>query len=151
MRVLEAREYRPARRRSAQRPGERGDERGDRLWIGGGEDLLQVRPGDRLQVEFLEGHRRTLTVPVAGTVQEYLGVGAYARHAFVNSMLNEGDVASGAWLSVDARHRDAVLAELKASGLRGLGGAHLQGLRGGNHHPWGKSRPAQTRSAGVSS
>lgn len=76
-------------------------------------DLLQVRPADRLQVEFLEGHRRTLTVPVAGTVQEYLGVGAYARHAFVNSMLNEGDVASGAWLSVDARHRDAVLAELR--------------------------------------
>lgn len=46
-------------------------------------------------------------------MQEYLGVGAYARHAFVNSMLNEGDVASGAWLSVDARHRDAVLAELR--------------------------------------
>ena len=42
-------------------------------------DLLDVRPGDTLDVEFLEGHRRTLAVPVAGTVREYLGVGAYAR------------------------------------------------------------------------
>lgn len=76
-------------------------------------EMLQVRAGDILQVQFLEGHRRTLPVPVAGTVKEYLGVGAYARHAHLNTLLNEGDVASGAWLSVDARNRDAVLAELR--------------------------------------
>ena len=76
-------------------------------------DLLRVRPGDTLQVQFFEGHRRTLAVPVAGTVKEYLGVGAYARHGYLNTLLNEGDVASGAWISVDARHRDAVLAELR--------------------------------------
>ena len=76
-------------------------------------EMLQVRAGDTLQVQFLEGHRRTLSVPVAGTVKEYLGVGAYARQAYLNTLLNEGDVASGAWLSVDARHREAVLAELR--------------------------------------
>jgi putative ABC transport system permease protein len=37
-------------------------------------DLLHVRPGDVLEVEFLEGHRRTLRVPLAGVVSEYLGV-----------------------------------------------------------------------------
>lgn len=76
-------------------------------------DLLGVRPGDHLQVQFLEGHRRTITVPVAGTVQEFLGVGAYARHAYLNTLLTDGDVASGAWLAIDARQRDAVLAELR--------------------------------------
>ncbi|TWI12042.1 FtsX-like permease family protein [Aerolutibacter ruishenii] len=76
-------------------------------------DLLGARPGDHLQVQFLEGHRRTITVPVAGTVQEFLGVGAYARHAYLNTLLTDGNVASGAWLAIDARQREAVLAELR--------------------------------------
>lgn len=38
-------------------------------------ELLAVRPGDVLRVEFLEGHRRTLEVPVAGLVSEYLEIG----------------------------------------------------------------------------
>lgn len=76
-------------------------------------DLLEVRPGDRLDVEFLEGDRRTLAVPVAGTVHEYLGVGAYARRAAVNRLLGEGGAISGAWLAVDPPARDRVLAALR--------------------------------------
>jgi len=77
-------------------------------------DMLRVRPGDRIAVEFLEGDRRTVAVPVAGTVHEYLGVGAYARRATVNRLLGEGGAVSGAWLSVDPAARDAVLAALRA-------------------------------------
>ncbi|HSR64162.1 MAG TPA: ABC transporter permease [Xanthomonadaceae bacterium] len=76
--------------------------------------MLDVRPGDRIAIEFLEGDRRTLTVPVAGTVHEYLGVGAYARRATVNRLLGEGGAVSGAWLSVDPAARGAVLAALRA-------------------------------------
>src|SRR5690606_16909859 len=64
--------------------------------------LLGVRPGDRLQVEFLEGHRRTVEVPVAGLVSEYLGVGAYAHRDSVNRLLGEDDAISGAWLALDS-------------------------------------------------
>ncbi|MCD9027416.1 ABC transporter permease [Luteimonas sp. BDR2-5] len=63
-------------------------------------ELLAVRPGDMLDVEFLEGHRRTLPVPVAGLVSEYLGAGAYARQDTVNRLLGEDDALSGAWLAL---------------------------------------------------
>lgn len=77
-------------------------------------DLLRVRPGDVVQVEFLEGHRRTLPVPVAGTVHEYLGVGAYARRETVNRLLGEGGALSGAWLAVEHGARAGVVTELRA-------------------------------------
>ena len=78
-------------------------------------ELLAVRPGDTLQVEFLEGHRRTLEVPVAGLVSEYLGVGAYAHQDTVNRLLGEGDAISGAWLALESPgERTAVLQELRA-------------------------------------
>lgn len=40
---------------------------------------LGVGPGEDLNVELLEGDRRTLSVPVAGVTSEFLGVGAYMR------------------------------------------------------------------------
>ncbi|MBB5014260.1 FtsX-like permease family protein [Rehaibacterium terrae] len=76
-------------------------------------DLLGARPGDTLDVEFLEGHRRTLRVPLAGTVREYLGVGAYARRDTVNRLLGEGDALSGAWLAIDPPARLDVVSALR--------------------------------------
>lgn len=76
--------------------------------------MLRVRAGDRIDVEFLEGHRRTLAVPVAGTVHEYLGVGAYARRGVVNRLLGEGPVLSGAWLALETGARAGVVRELRA-------------------------------------
>jgi putative ABC transport system permease protein len=77
-------------------------------------ELLGVRAGDLVDVEFLEGHRRTLAVPVAGTVHEYLGVGAYARRDTVNLLLGEGGAVSGAWLALTRGARAGVVAELRA-------------------------------------
>lgn len=77
-------------------------------------DLLHVRAGDTLDVEFLEGARRRLDVPVAGTVREYMGVGAYARRDVVNRLLQEGGVVSGAWLSVAPDARADVIQALRA-------------------------------------
>jgi len=82
--------------------------------------LLAVGPGDALDVEFLEGHRRKLRVPVAGVVSEFIGVGAYAGRATVNRLLGEGDALSGAWLSVAPAARAEVLRALRA---RPRGGA----------------------------
>ena len=75
--------------------------------------LLQVRPGDRLVVEVLEGPRQTLEVPVVATAEQYLGVGAYMRRGALNRMLREGDALSGAYLAVDERERGAVYLALK--------------------------------------
>jgi putative ABC transport system permease protein len=75
--------------------------------------LLQVRPGDRLVVEVLEGQRQTLEVPVVATAEQYLGVGAYMRRGALNRLLREGDALSGAYLAVDEGERGAVYLALK--------------------------------------
>lgn len=75
--------------------------------------MLHVRAGDTLDVEFLEGHRRTIPVPVAGTVREYLGVGAYARRGYVNRLLDEGSAVSGAWLALHPGSRPTVVKALR--------------------------------------
>lgn len=77
-------------------------------------ELLALRPGDSVEVEFLEGHRHTLQVPVAGLVSEYLGLGAYAHQDTVNRLLGEGGALSGAWLALEAPEaRAGVVRELR--------------------------------------
>lgn len=75
--------------------------------------MLKIRPGDELEIEFLEGHRRTVAVPVAGVVSEYLGVGVYAQRTTVNRLLDEGEAISGAWLALQPGTRLAVVRELR--------------------------------------
>lgn len=77
--------------------------------------LLEIRPGQRLEVEFLEGHRRTVEVELTGEVAEYLGVGAYASLATVNRLLQEGDTLSGAWLALDEPARDGIVRTLRGA------------------------------------
>jgi putative ABC transport system permease protein len=76
-------------------------------------EMLDLRVGDLVDVEVLEGRRETLRLPLAATVTEYLGVGAYARREWVNRLLQEGDVVTGAWLKVAATDKPAVLATLR--------------------------------------
>ncbi len=76
--------------------------------------LLRVAPGDSLTIEILEGDRRTLQVPVAGTAKEYLGVNAYMPRRTLNRLLKEGDAVSGVWLRVDKHQQSAVYSALKA-------------------------------------
>ena len=65
------------------------------------EDLGLV-PGDELDVEIMEGHRRTLRVALAGTVDEPIGVSAYMERRALNRLMGEGPALSGVWLMTDA-------------------------------------------------
>ena len=76
-------------------------------------ELLAVRPGDLLEVEFLDGRRETLQLPLAATVTEYLGVGAYADRGWLNRLRQDGDLVSGAWLRVPPESRPAVVSALR--------------------------------------
>lgn len=75
--------------------------------------MLGVGPGDVLEVVFLDGRRDTLWLPVATTVTEYLGVGAYVNRRWLNRLLLESDVVSGAWLLIDAAELTEVLHALR--------------------------------------
>ena len=73
---------------------------------------LGVRPGDSISVEIMEGSRRTLTVEVAATVSEPLGVSAYMERHALNRMLREGPTISGAWMLTDEGTQDQLFDRL---------------------------------------
>jgi putative ABC transport system permease protein len=76
-------------------------------------DLLQVKPGDLLTVEVLEGARPVRTVPVAGLVDELLGLSAYMDIQALNRLMQEGGTISGAFLAVDEQFLDPLYTQLK--------------------------------------
>lgn len=76
-------------------------------------DLLQVQPGDLLIVEVLEGSRPIRTVPVAGLVDELIGVSAYMDMAALNRLMQEGPTLSGAFLAVDEQLLPSLYHQLK--------------------------------------
>ena len=83
---------------------------------------LGVEPGDRVEIEVLEGRRPRLVLTVQGTVDELLGSAVYLDLAFLRRQLDEGEVASGAFLGVDPDQLDALYARLKRlPGVTGVG------------------------------
>lgn len=74
---------------------------------------LGVAPGDSLTVEVLIGRRTVRSLPVAGVVDELLGLGAYLEIDAVHRLLGEAPVATGALLSVDPNARAVLNRRLK--------------------------------------
>jgi putative ABC transport system permease protein len=62
---------------------------------------LDLRRGDVVTLEALEGARPTRAIAVADIVTEYLGVSAYMDLDAVNRVMREGPVLSGGYLQVD--------------------------------------------------
>lgn len=75
--------------------------------------LLDVKVGDWVEVEVLEGSRPVRQARVVGLVKEYLGVSGYMELSALNRFLREGPTLSGAYLSVDSREMPRLLTELK--------------------------------------
>jgi putative ABC transport system permease protein len=69
-------------------------------------DKLGLRVGDLVQVQVLEGRQRTVSVPVAATARELMGLNAYMERRALNRLLQEGDRATWFSVSVD-RGREA--------------------------------------------
>ncbi len=76
-------------------------------------EILGVTPGDVLTVEVLEGERPTRTVPVAGLVDELIGVAAYMDIHALNRLMREGGTVSGAYLAADSLQIDKLYSLLK--------------------------------------
>jgi len=94
--------------------------------------ILHVKPGDRLTVEVLEGNRRTVEAPVLGITKQYLGVSAYMQRDTLNSLLREGDVISGVYLSHDPGAEPEIYKQLQGR-PRVLGQvAHANAIRSFN-------------------
>jgi putative ABC transport system permease protein len=74
--------------------------------------VLGIRPGDVLTVEVLEGSRPILQVPVAGFVNEYIGLMGYMELSALNRLMREGNSISGVSLSVDEREEQHIYRSL---------------------------------------
>lgn len=76
-------------------------------------DVLKLRTGDVVEVQLLEGRRETVLLPVSAITTGYIGLSAFMNLGAMNRMMDEGDVISGAYLSLDAGARDTLFATLK--------------------------------------
>lgn len=76
-------------------------------------DILNVRAGDTVRVEVLEGQRPIRDIPVASLVDDSLGLQAYLHRDAVGRLLREGEVISGAFLTVDPASIDDFYREVK--------------------------------------
>lgn len=76
-------------------------------------DHLGVAEGDTVRVEVLEGRRRTLGIPLAGVVDEPIGVSAYMERRAVNRLMREGPALSGVWILADDGMRGTLFRELR--------------------------------------
>jgi putative ABC transport system permease protein len=74
---------------------------------------LEVRPGDRIEVQVTEGERARFAVVVGRVIDTPLGGSLVIERGMLNRLLREGDVASGAYLLTDPARRTALFARLK--------------------------------------
>jgi len=77
-------------------------------------ERLHVKPGDMLRVELMEGRRQVLELPVAGTVAEMMGMGAYIERRSLNHLLQEGDIVNMLAVSINPGHEAELLERLKS-------------------------------------
>jgi len=68
--------------------------------------LLDVKRGDMVEVEFLESSRRTAGVPVTEIFQSFFGLAAFMNIRALNDLLDEGRVVSGVHIAIDERFEE---------------------------------------------
>ena len=78
-------------------------------------DALQVRPGDLVTVEVLEGARPSVTLPVSGISLGYVGLGAAMEIGALNRLMGEGALVSGLSLQLDTGQSAAFYAAAKTA------------------------------------
>ncbi len=76
-------------------------------------EVLGARVGDELIVEVLEGKRPVRTVPLVALAQDFAGVAAYMDLQALNRLLGEGDIISGAGVTLDGARRSEFYRSLK--------------------------------------
>jgi putative ABC transport system permease protein len=77
-------------------------------------EMLDVRIGDRITVEVLEGRRPVFEVPVVATFETYIGSPAYLDIRALNRLMHERPSVNSVHLRLDRNEMEAFFGELKA-------------------------------------
>jgi putative ABC transport system permease protein len=76
--------------------------------------ILEVKVGDSVEIDLLEGARRTVTLPVAALVEDYFGIRGMMDADALDRLMREGPTVTGVNLSFDQSQREAFYAAIKA-------------------------------------
>ena len=76
-------------------------------------DILKVRRGETVDVEFIDGDRRVVAQPVSAIVTGYIGLSAFMDIRALNDLAGEGALISGVHLAVDRPREAELFAQLK--------------------------------------
>lgn len=87
-------------------------------------DILNVRVGDTVEIDLLEGQNRTLSVPVAALVEDYFGIRGMMDNASLSRLLREAPSINSVNVSIDAELLDDLYAVVKE--LPSVSGMALQ-------------------------
>ncbi len=87
-------------------------------------DILEVKRGDLVQVELLEGDRRIVDVPVTEIIQSYVGLAVFMDMDALDRLAGIGPRVSGVHLEIDEAATDALYASVKETPA--LAGVALQ-------------------------
>ena len=74
---------------------------------------LNLRVGDEVRVQWQEGMRSVWTLPVAGVLQEVMGMNAYIARDSLNHLLREGDMVNQLTLAVERGRETELLQALQ--------------------------------------
>ena len=76
-------------------------------------EILDIRPGELLTFEVLEGRQPVITLPVASTARTLIGTPVFLHIDALNRALGDPPSISGAYLSIDTAQREQVYNEIK--------------------------------------
>jgi putative ABC transport system permease protein len=76
-------------------------------------ETLDVRPGDWVEAEFLDGKRPVVRMMIAATLEDFAGLSAYLRRDALHRALREGPVVTSVNLLVDPARADGVSRRLR--------------------------------------
>lgn len=74
---------------------------------------LDLRIGDRVRIDVLEGRQRAIEVPLAATAREMMGLNAYMERRALNRLLDEGDLSSQFALALERGAEPALIEATK--------------------------------------
>ncbi|PJG51214.1 peptide ABC transporter permease [Bradyrhizobium forestalis] len=86
--------------------------------------ILHVRPGDTVELDLLEGARRTVTIPVVATVEDYFGIRGMMDIEALRKLMREAPVVNSVNLSLDGNRTEEFYAAVKS--MPTVGGVALQ-------------------------
>lgn len=81
-------------------------------WLG---RVLGVRPGDTVEIDLLEGHRRTVALPVSALVLDFFGLDVTMELGALSRLMRESPSFTDIDVAIDTAGLDTLYREIKAT------------------------------------